>query len=525
MKRKIITQILALAVIVMGFSSCGDLIEEYYINPNKTTDGNVAMLFANMENNGYVRQTYGKYATFVTGVTAKYTQLIQMSASANMYTPSQSYNYSRWNGFYASNIMGSYRTMEKVYAEVESGQKPLYEVFMKMGKVILYAQGCLMADYWGDIPFSEAGSLDRYNTIVYPKYDKAEDIYADAIEELVELNTYFDTVSLSSSAQDLTATYDIWMQGDISRWQKFTNSLRLRLLMRMSNYDETTAQAAVTAMLSNPTTYPMVDDNSENILFPMNPDELCSSLRTGLTDGAVSEGAIPSYRLLNEIMLDNEDPRVPVYWDPNVDGEYRGAKHDLTESELSSLWSNDYISKFDSLTIINNWNCPGILMTASEVSFFKAEANVRWGIGDDAADEYEEAIRQSIDFYYSLNEDAIEDESQTFTRDPETEPTETEICAFLTNLDFASATTEGKLEQIHTQKYVHFFILQSGQAWAELRRTGYPEITFAADPTYGYMPPERLLYPDEEKGYNVNYPDVKDEDTRDTKIFWDVLDD
>jgi hypothetical protein len=61
------------------------------------------------------------------------------------------------------------------------------------------------------------------------------------------------------------------------------------------------------------------------------------------------------------------------------------------------------------------------------------------------------------------------------------------------------------------------------QSWADLRRTGYPELTFMKDndAPEAKTPPYRLLYPDNERtGNTVNWESVKTQDTYYSKIFW-----
>jgi hypothetical protein len=530
--KRIITKLLSFCILISLVLSCNDKIDEYYTDPNKTTEAEVGKLFSYMLYNDYIKPTYWDYATFVTGVTAKYSQFIAISAGTDMYTPSSSYNGDRWNGFYTKGIMNQYRELQKAYDKLEPAIQEEKAIFLELAKIVWYDQACQIVDYWGDIPFTEAGGLNATNKLSTAKFDNAKDIYTEAINSLDEVNTYLSTVTLTGSVKTSLDKQDILLNGSILQWRKYANSLRLRLLMRMSNSDESTAQSAVTAMLNNSSTYPLVDENSENILLEMNPPDFNSEgLRAGLTDGATSSGPIAPYFLLNEVMVDNNDPRVPVLWDPGRDSAtwkdttYLGLASDVPASDADAQWAQGLLSTYDSATFILNWNCPGVLFTASEVSFLKAEAGERWTIGN-ANDEYDKGVRQSIEFYFSLNQEAVLNPNIGFSREALTTPTETEINDFITGSDFAySGTTEERLEKIYTQKWLNFFLLQAGQAWSEVRRTGYPKLPFAKDPTYDYLPPQRLLYPDTEKSNNaVNYSAVSAKDTRDTKLFWDVKD-
>jgi hypothetical protein len=169
----------------------------------------------------------------------------------------------------------------------------------------------------------------------------------------------------------------------------------------------------------------------------------------------------------------------------------------------------------DSTTFLNNTKLPGILMTASEVNFLKAEAFERWGSDADAQTAYNTALQQSISFYYYLN--SIGGGKVPY-------PSAAAIDAFVnsSSATFTGTSTQ-KLALIWTQKWLHFGFLQSDEAWAEYRRTKYPQLTFVNETLNGYQtPPTRLVYPSNEAAYNSNYSSEQGKDTRTTKIFWDV---
>ena len=167
------------------------------------------------------------------------------------------------------------------------------------------------------------------------------------------------------------------------------------------------------------------------------------------------------------------------------------------------------------------------VFTAAEVSFLSAEANERWGAGSmTAQNAYEQGITQSVDFYYGINQSKIDKTGYTATA--LTTPSAAAISTYYNsaNISYSAATsTAQRLALIGTQNWINFFILQAGQAWAEIRRTGYPALTFATAPNAAgaTLPPTRLLYPSSEQLYNAaNYSAVSAKDTRSTKVFWDV---
>jgi len=221
-------------------------------------------------------------------------------------------------------------------------------------------------------------------------------------------------------------------------------------------------------------------------------------------------------------MVANNDPRTPVLWDPGILGTYKGLDPLLPADGQDSLISKHYVSNIDSATFTMNYNVPGTLFTAAEVSFLKAEAYERWNLGT-AQTAYETGIKQSIAFYYSLNQSAIF--RTPFSKPSLPTPDDATINAFIAGSGIAySGTPDQKIQKIWTQKWLNFFVLQAGQAWTEVRRTGYPALTFATDGSgVTSLPPKRLMYPDTEKSYNTeNYNAVSSKDTPDKKIFWEV---
>jgi len=84
-----------------------------------------------------------------------------------------------------------------------------------------------------------------------------------------------------------------------------------------------------------------------------------------------------------------------------------------------------------------------------------------------------------------------------------------------------------KMEAIMTQKWAHFGIVQAPQAWTDIRRTGYPALSYPKDSGPGATVTgivQRVKYPNTEADNNTeNYNAAKDNvggDSRDFVLFW-----
>ena len=93
------------------------------------------------------------------------------------------------------------------------------------------------------------------DAILSPVYDTQESIYAALIANLEEANTL-----LTEDAPAIEG--DILYGNDLMKWKKFANSLKLRLLLRRS--DRVDPTAAITAIITDPATYPVFESNDDN---------------------------------------------------------------------------------------------------------------------------------------------------------------------------------------------------------------------------------------------------------------------
>jgi hypothetical protein len=515
----------------VSFSSCKKALEDKFTNPERSTTPSIPGFFTSMLNNDRVAAKYWNVRTFLSIGTGVYAQTAYFSNGNSVYQQSDGYSQQYWDDFYSpggngSGSMSQYRSMQVAYNVSSEAEKATKAIFMQAGKVVLIEQAAKMVDLWGDIPYSEAGSLPTNSTITLPKFDGQKELYTSFIADLKDAAAYFKTAQSTAEF----AKYDILLSGNANKWERYANSLRLRLLMRISNVEESTARTEVLAMLNDPANFPLVDGANIAAYNPKNSDILLSPLTnsTSTLINAFTEGSLyATDYMLNKVMLPANDPRIPVIYDKGsktVNGKlvqnptFKAMPFDFTTAQQEANFA-DY-ALVDSGTFLLNAALPGILITSSEVNFLKAEAQERWGSTTAAKTAYDLALKQSVAFYYylnNLNASGIKKEVL---------PAANIIEDFVNSPTVAyNAASSNKLEKIYTQKWLHFGILQSTEAWSEYRRTNLPTLKFVtAGKIAGFdVPPNRLIYPSGEKSFNsANYTAVQAKDTRLTKIFWDV---
>lgn len=526
--KKIFTIITVFASALLLMVSCD--LEDKFNDPEQTTVGSVPALFTSALNNTRMRSEYWHVRTVLLVNHSVYTQTSAFNKSASVYQSNDSYFGQYWRDYYSAEFGGAmamYRQMQNVNATQSTpAEQEANKIFFEAAKVVLYDVGSQFVDMFGDIPFSEAGSLHLTSVSTPAKFDDQQDLYMSFIEDLDKVATYFSTATVGTAFQ----RQDILLSGDTKKWQKYANSIRLRLLIHISNVNEAYAKTEILNMLANPAKYPLIDGGNVANYDPATNDVLneplkdySESLVNALAEGLSS--VAPDF-MINKLMAPTEDVRLSVMFDKNAKDKvqnktYKGAPITLTSDEL--LTNRDLYACWDSTTIWQNRNLPGIRITASEINFIKAEAYERWGSSAEAKTAYETAVKQSVSFYYYLNRTASNTAGGGFR--VEEKPSDAEIDAFVTKRIAYTGTKDQKLELIGTQKWLHFGFLQGNECWTEYRRTKYPVLLpFPSDGmTNGYeAPPLRILYPSLETNFNPNYADVQAENTRTTKIFWDV---
>jgi len=497
-------------------SSCkkSDFSNNYY-NPENSVTANIPSLYAGLFNNARIIPRYWNLYTFLIPMMGIYSQTSGYTNTNRVYEQATNYTQNRWDDYYTG-VMAPYREIEKYYnALTDSTQKKGNQLFLETARIFVYDQTAQMVDLYGDIPFTNAGQLNANGTITLATYDKGKDIYYFILNDLKRISGYLASVSPDPFYSGQLQKYDYLNGGSLTEWRKYANSLRLRLAMRISFYDESTAKSIIQEILNNPTQYPVINQVSENVQIKVTGNLVSTS--NDIRNGFGVDPFAPGY-MVDSVMAPSNDPRLPVYFTANYKGEYHGVPNTWNAARVTDSTTAGYFSRWDSVTFTENNNFPGIIITAAEVSFIKAEAYERWG-GGDAKTAYETGIKQSIQYYYSINNSSSYGPKDLM-------PTDAQIAAYLASPLIAYGTNQQQnLNKIATQKWIDFNIMQAQQAWAEWRRTKLPKLNFPTDPSSKLSPnvPNRLLYPSTESILNAaNYAAVKANDNVTAKVFWDV---
>ncbi|PTN05028.1 SusD/RagB family nutrient-binding outer membrane lipoprotein [Mangrovibacterium marinum] len=393
----------------------------------------------------------------------------------------------------------------------------------------------VITDIYGDVPYSEAGKgflEGKFN----PRYDTQEEIYNDFF---LELNSAVENLD---AAKD-RITGDVIYNGDIAKWKKLGNSLRLRFAMRISNVAPEKAQEefekalqADGGILENAGDDALIkymdisfsfgqeaySDYRGNALSQLlfgndpanNPSYLCSTLynqlyntgdpRTFRIARFYYDGLMSATSPANRVDLTDEiiakgvqtNPRDPgaFSWEPWPSGYDSDILKELAKTNPSV---NSSVARETEPKLANNFlkgSSPGVVITSAEVKFLFAEAKLKgWNVGASSVNDlYIQGVRASMDFLTdNYNCEAISDD---------------EFNAFIPNISIGY-TDEQRKKAINTQAWI-LHLTNPAECWANVRRSGYPALKSPADYGFGQFLtggseiPVRLSYPVLESSYN-----------------------
>jgi len=379
-----------------------------------------------------------------------------------------------------------------------------------------------VADAYGPIPYVNFGLTT--NT-----YDSLSVVYTKFFQELDSSINVLTAFVTSYPSSTLMSKYDYVYSGNVTKWVKFANTLRLRLAMRVVYANPALAKIEAEKSIANPigvitsaADRAMLQHSSMLTYFhPLY--EIAYSFNAGEARmGATMECYMKGYT----------DPRLPVYFKPaTADGAYHGVRLGMQTSTWTP-YSGTAISNLN----MDNSTSSIVWMTAAESYFLRAEGALRgWAMGGTAQSFYESGITMSC------NENGITGSSVTnYIASTATPIPFTDTNAGLNNTTVApstipvkwdaSAITEVNLEQIITQKWIALYP-DGPEGWAEFRRTGYPKLLPVVSNQSGgtvdtNIQVRRIPFPNSE--YNTNNANVLigvqklgGLDRGSTKLWWD----
>ena len=555
--------------VVFAFSSCSDDAMERL----NTDSSKASSIDPNAQLTTALLQTYGDfslmdtYRSYISGFTQQFAGGWNVTNYAGSVHADNDQESLAWSRYYSISIKNLVDAISK------TADLPNVNAALRIQRVYLLS---LLTDIYGDVPATEAGKAYT-NGIANPRYDKQQDIYSFFFDELDSCENQLGTGS-DKITGDVTS-----LAGNVSKWKKYANALRMRFAMRISDVDPEKAEQEFEKAYNSPDGYIASADDDAYVKYLNKPFTLYEGARKyDFRVNAFSEilygqdATSPSFicSTFFNLLKDNNDPRlyricrhyintarsnITPSSDGNIDVTDEVVaylkRNNMEESPCNpgAAWYDNWVSApanseiptLDSL-VRNNPSVgydannaparmmrpflsidfeqpdnPGILITSAEVNFLLAEAKTRgWKISGSAEDYYENGIRQSMELLNNLYLTS-------------NKISDTEINTFIAAHHLGS----NPKEDINTQAWI-LHLTNPSEAWANLRRSDYPVLMdrsklgtfdgFTYDDS-NLLTPVRLQYPSLESRYNKsNYEDAIQRlggtDNWHQRMWWDTKD-
>lgn len=416
------------------------------------------------------------------------------------FNPSDTWNNTPWNDMFVATYSNFFRVEEQ-----SEGAGHWYA----MARLVRAATMMRVADCYGPIPYSKAtdGNL-------YVEYDSLEDVYANIIADLQSAASLLSGFAASNPSFRPFAEFDpTSMNGDYGEWARFANALTMRAAMRIGDED------AFTAAFNHPAGVISADVTKQ----PGGDGNPYYTLQ-GPWDDHRAGSSIVDY------MNGYNDPRRPSYFtfatQPGQTTDYVGGRTGFAGS------TKDSGAKFSKMNA--GTTDPVAMFYASEIQFLLAEAALKgWAVPGSARSYYEAGVQSAMSrcgvaapavAAYLADDTSIPGDHDADWQGNSYNRATTVTIAW----DETGATN---MEQVITQKWIANFPL-SLEAWADYRRTGFPELAPSVDnlgtAVLDARGARRLAYPYTEKNLNgANYTAAVNAflggaagDTQATKLFW-----
>ncbi len=482
------------AGLVLGVSSCRKFLD-VNTNPNATPKATVQTLLTGSQLT--LTSALGVDLQIDGSMWAGYwTQSPNSSQykTIEQYAPGQDAFTYPWDNLYSAN-----ENFFQMAKQAESENKKQYVAVSLLMRAYTFQ---LIADGWGDAPFGQAlKGAPEDGGIVNPKYDSQRVIYTGCLK-------YIDSAEkiMHNSGGITPTTDDIVYSGDMTKWEKFGYTLKLKMLLRLAYIDPVWAQSGIAALYADSNVSFIGNGDDAVVKFgysstnknPLNAEMTSTTL-------AGTQNIVGSSTFIDTMWAYN-DNRIYVFYKPLSNGNFAGIRqgaYDISASASTYSIPASYVGADASSS--TSKDAPVNLITSYESYFLQAEVAARnWAVG---ASTDEDLFYQGILANFNYYNTAITNE--TGVTGTQSYHNYVDTTGGYWTVYPASGTTEQRIRHIITQKWFAMCGNQGFEAWTEFRRTGYPDFFIPSkNSLIGSQLPKRFLYPTSESTRNSAFPGI-----------------
>ncbi len=531
---------IVLLLVVMLFTSCTKDFEEINTDPHGFTTASDGSLF----NKVIESLQLGWNEQFYINNEILYKQTQQAALTKEAWGNLSIGTEEIWSNYYGA--LPEIRELENRFDSYDDS--PGIINMKAMLKITLAMKTFKVTDLFGDMPFTEAGYGFQDLNLLHPKFDKQRDIYLSLLDDLKWADENINDTTAIVEPFTTFRGFDKLFNGDMTKWRKLANSLRMRHAMRMVEKEPVLAGDIIKDIIEN--------DRPVFYGYDFITPKLESACLWPAAMGFKNESVNWSFREHNNLRMGSNiwrqisshdstdgsgifDPRAYIFFETDNTNRWRAFPQlpDLNTPSSGGIPYGSHrdqagafqvkgetciYSPFNYFLIRDEDYIPIIIITGAEIHFIRAEAYFRGigvGMDKDLADiEYMNGINSSVEWWMMVAENSKLPSSGMKFPDMISIPSNLSPASVLVHFgSWNAASDEEKLQFIYTQWWLDEF-RQPWEAYALARRIGITP--HDGDQISHY----RLPYPPSEVEYNsANWAEAianQGGDSPDYKIWW-----
>lgn len=243
------------------------------------------------------------------------------------------------------------REMDYQLSLMSEEEAAKYAQIRAMMQSLVVYMGIQDTDFYGSAPYSEAYRA-RYGGTLTPKYDTQKELFTQFYNELKEAtDVLVNGKSVNGTAINQTSlgNQDFVYKGDVAKWAKFANSLKLKLALRLMHVDNTWATQIAQEAAKHAAGF--LTDRADNFVY-----------NQGTNWYYGKEDPQPGYGNINLIkfLVDNKDPRVRFFFQKNdFNSEVVQAYFDAGKELPSYVADKVNFKEVGGKKVFESWKAPG----------------------------------------------------------------------------------------------------------------------------------------------------------------------
>jgi hypothetical protein len=400
---------------------------------------------------------------------------------------------------------------------------------------------CQLVDIYNNVPYTEAMKGLEFTR---PKYDDGKSVYEGSMNKINEAIDLLKKVKAAGGVDAVQGTADIMFGGDVDKWLKFANTLKLRYLIHQANKADRASY--ITAEIGKITASGagFLGSGEDASVAPAytadKPNAFYSSFGFNVAGNQATDYWRANKHAIEQLKL-HGDPRLGYFYKPIVTAVPSGAKEPFPTGSPTNYRGNEYGRSIDNSTfpyqianyvsqvggvatagavtaastgLVKGYNQRAWILTSVESMFLQAEAIQRGWLPGDKEAAYKAAVRESFRWLNVDKSQSAADASFDAWYKAQDENN---------NASVSYAKASNKLNVLLYQKYMALNGSNHLESWTDYRRNGaYPVLPLSVNVgRTSSVLPVRLRYPQREFDLNTDAVLTAGSDNQFTsKIWW-----